>query len=399
LKTHLIQTAVTALTLTAAGYAQSAQELQATVRPPRYTITDLGTLPGGTFSLAYVASNNGLVTGLSTVPDGTQHAVLWYNGRIIVDISKPGLGGPNNGTFGVNERGEASGQAETSAKDPNNENFCGYGTGLKCLPFLWQDGVMTQLPTLGGNNGTVGGINNRGEVSGIAETSTRDPQCVSPQVLDFESVIWGPGRGEIRALRPLPGDSVGLGIWINDNGQAVGASGSCANTTLLPIPFGPHAVLWESDGSVHDLGNLGGAVVNIAGSVNNQGQVVGASSLTAHSTPFLGTDAFLWTRETGMRDLGRLPGDVASVATGINDEGAVVGVSIDASGNTRPFLWQNGVMTDLNTLTPAGSPLFLLWASSINSSGEIAGFGVVTTGASAGQTHAFLATPLTGGGQ
>jgi hypothetical protein len=41
---------------------------------------------------------------------------------------------------------------------------------------------------------------------------------------------------------PLPGDSVGMGFWINDNGQAVGASGSCANTVLPPIAASRHAI-------------------------------------------------------------------------------------------------------------------------------------------------------------
>src|SRR5258708_17991393 len=83
----------------------------ALAQPPRYTVTDLGTLPGGTLSQATFVSNNGLVTGLSTVPDGTQHAVLWYKGRII-DIAKPGLGGPNSGAFGVYQSGHVEVQAE-----------------------------------------------------------------------------------------------------------------------------------------------------------------------------------------------------------------------------------------------------------------------------------------------
>lgn len=46
-------------------------------------------------------------------------------------------------------------------------------------------------------------------------------------------------------------------------------------------------------------------------------------------------------------------------------------------------------MTDLNTLAPANSPLYLLTAFAINESGEIAGFGA-TEG---GELHGFLATP------
>src|SRR5437868_11681000 len=110
----------------------------ATAQPRSYDITDLGTLPGGTFSLATYVNNNGLVTGLSTVADGTQHAFLWYKGQFM-DIAKPGLGGPNNGAFAVNARAQVLVLAETSTKDPNGENFCGYGTGLTCLPAIWQN--------------------------------------------------------------------------------------------------------------------------------------------------------------------------------------------------------------------------------------------------------------------
>jgi hypothetical protein len=86
------------------------------------------------------------------------------------------------------------------------------------------------------------------------------------------------------------GDSVGMAFWINDNGQAVGGSGSCANSQLPPIAFTPHAVLWEKDGSVTNLGNLGGTgnialeVGNIALSINNQEQVVGGSALPGNTT-------------------------------------------------------------------------------------------------------------------
>jgi probable HAF family extracellular repeat protein len=382
-------------------WAQEQQQQKAD-RHPHYTLTDLGTLPGGTFSQATFVNNNGVVSGLATAPDGTQHAVLWDKERIM-DIAKPRLAGPNSGAFGVNERGQAEVQAEAFTNDPNSENFCGYGTGLKCLPFLWQDGVMTPLPTLGGFNGTVGQINNRGEVAGIAENSTRDPECVSgvavngtgPQILDFEAVIWGPRQGEIRELHPLRGDTVGEALWINDNGQAVGSSGSCANTIPPPFAAGPHAVLWEKDGSVRDLGNLGGRANpsvlgsgNIAFSINNRGQVVGASALPGDAT----FHAFLWTKDTGIRDLGTLSGDVYSTGLAINDQGDVVGASVGAGGplsDARAYLWQNGVMIDLNSLIPTDSPLYLLTAFGINNGGEIVGFGLTSTF----EVHAFLATP------
>jgi probable HAF family extracellular repeat protein len=368
-------------------------------RPARYTITDLGSL-GGPYSEATYVTNNGLVSGLATLPNGTQHATLWYK-ALKLDLGTPGLEGKksaglNSTGFTVNEFAQVVGPTEISAQEKDSENFCGFGSDLVCRAFLWQEGVMTALPTLGGKNGSAVSINRRGQIAGVAEEPTVDSNCVAPHVLDFEAVVWGPGQGEIHKLRPLPGDTVGIGLWINDKGQVVGQSGSCGNTQLPPIAVGPHAVLWEN-GSVTDLGNLGGKCLtpcrgaalgplgNTALYINNQGQVVGASALEGEKT----MHAFLWTREAGMKDLGTVKGDYASVALGINDQGEVVGASFDKSGVPRAFLRRDGKMIDLNTLLPANAPIHALIGEIINSRGEIAGFGVN----SSGQTHGFLATP------
>src|ERR1700733_6294723 len=374
----------------------------AIAQTPSYTLTDLGPA-GNPFSQAGYVTNSGVVTGAYTAPDGTQHAAVWQGGRVF-DIATPGLGGPNSGAGGLNDLGQIVIQGETSAKDPNNENFCGYGDGLVCLPYVWQFGTITPLPTLGGNNGSWAQINNRGEVAGFVENGTRDPKCpgtpavngTGPQVLDYEAVIWGPGPGAIRELKPLPGDTVGAALWLNDKGEAVGTSGLCANVVLPPIAFGPHAVLWEADGTPTDLGNLGGtenpAILgrgSIALGINNRTQVVGTSSLAGNKA----NHAFLWTKQTGIQDLGVLQGDVSSAATSMNDRAQVVGQSYGDGGpmmgNPRAFLWENGVMTDLKTLLPANSPLYLLIGFSINSRGEIAGFGVTNDG----EIHAYLASP------
>src|SRR5580698_4233260 len=54
---------------------------------------------------------------------------------------------------------------------------------------------------------------------------------------------------------------------------------------------------------------------------------------------------------------GKLPGDMASVGQAINDRGEAVGLSLDAMGNLRASFWENGVMSDSNTLVQANSPL------------------------------------------
>jgi probable HAF family extracellular repeat protein len=355
---------------------------------PRYTITDLGTL-GGTYSYAYGNNNEGWVAGGAATPTQTdgvsETAFLWHNGHI---INLGTLGGPNSGAGGPNARGEAVLSSETSKPDPNSEDFCGFGTHLQCLAATWKHGELTALPNLpGGNNAAAFGINNRGEIVGFAETDTTDV-CATPfQALRFEAVIWEP-NGQIRELLPLKGDTVAFAFGINDHGQAVGSSGLCSNTTLPPLaPSGPHAVLWEKDGSVIDLGNLGGTN-NIAGSINDRGEVVGTSQSAKDGT----IHAFLWTKHKGMQDLGAYPGAVATVAPcchSINNRGEVIGFAIDGTTfNFRALVWQDQVPMDLNQFIPAGSGWYLEAAETISDNGEIVGYGTIN-----GQVHAFLATP------
>jgi probable HAF family extracellular repeat protein len=363
---------------------------QPRAQAPSYTVTDLGPVGIGQ---PYFLTNNSIASGAASNPDGTDHAVLWYKG-LKTDLGTPGLGGPNSVAFGANERGQAVGEAETSTPDPNGEDFCGFNSlGISpfhntCLPFLWENGVMTALPTLGGNNGVVNQVNDQGQAAGGAENTTRDPSCPAPYVFQVRPATWH--KGNIHELATVAGDLNGLALAISDNGQVVGASGDCGPFNeinffnLLPR----HALLWQN-GTVTDLGNLGGTGHgngNLALDVNNLGHVVGDSDIKGDAN----FHAFLWTSETGMQDLGTLPGDANSSAISINDAGEVVGVSFDASFNFRAFLRQSGVMMDLNTLIPADSPLQLMVATSINARGQITGIALET---SSGEAHAFLATP------
>lgn len=155
-----------------------------------------------------------------------------------------------------------------------------------------------------------------------------------------------------------------------------------------------HALLWQK-GTVTDLGSLGGTghgMGILAYNLNNKDQVVGFSDIKDDQY----FHAFLWNKGTGMKDLGTLSGDVRSVALGINDRGDVTGLSLDMDYNPTAFLWHDGVLTNLNSLIPAKSPLFLMQACSINSRGEIVGLAVQT---SSGDLHAYLATPSIGGSE
>jgi probable HAF family extracellular repeat protein len=383
-KTLTLLTAVllfAALAFTGRLVAQ-AQQQQAQTGTPQYTITDLGTL-GGTFSSGEGISDKAWVAGFSTLRgDTVAHAFLWRNG-VVTDLGVPGLN--SLVAYPFNQRGEVAIHVETSTSDPFGEDFCGFGTHLVCPPFLWQTGVLTQLPTLGGKNGFANQVNNLGEVGGVAENTTQDPTCqecvegICPfQVLQTKPVLWK--EGHIQELPTFPGDPDGIGLTINNNGQLAGTSGKCIGSAKEAL----HAVIWQN-GVVTDLGNLGGTTNNHPQYINNPGQVVGYSNLPGDTT----NHAFLWQKGV-MIDLGTLPGDFASFGEAINDVGEVGGFSCDINFNCRAFLWQGHGMTDLNTLIPVGSPLFLLDVLSINSRGEIVGDALEI---STGETHGYLAIP------
>jgi uncharacterized membrane protein len=351
-----------------------------------YTLVDLGVVgpAGGPNHIV----NNGVSVGTIQGPDGNDHAVIYFNQHII-DISKPGLGGANSLGNGNNLSGEVVGGANIAKVDPQNEDFCGFQSlGIptataSCRPYLWWNGQMTALPTLDqnhGNNGIAAAINDLGEVAGAAENTTpgcptQNPAASLNQYYQYRPVLW---RGHaIEELATVGGDPVGTAVAINNHGEAAGTTGTCgAYNLLLSYYMNPlHAVLWERDGTPTDLGSLGGdagsAMGNAAKDINSFGHVVGYSSLPDDAT----VNAFLWTRKSGkMKALAPIPGAANSIAIALNDSDVVVGSSIDSTFTTlTATVWKHGVPTDLNTLIPANSSLYLIFGCSINSRGEILG--------------------------
>ena len=390
------QTTIAVLIAMTLSLPLAAQDQAGHSEQSRYRVVSLGIPLGGSAAGAAAINNLGWVAGDSNLTgDLTQHAELWVYGY---PIDMGTLGGPNSAVLwpGLNIWGEAVGISDTSATDPLGETwssgafFPASHTGHTCVGFKWQWGVgMTALPTLGGNNGFATSVNSSGQVVGWAENTVHDPTCVAPQVLQFEAVVWGPGQHQMQQLPPYSGDPDGAATGINDNGQVIGISGICQNAVGNQTAI--HALLWQH-GTVTNLGNLGGYAWNTPMALNNHGQIVGFSDLPGDqhgANPNF--HAFLWTQNRGIQDLGTLPGDAISEALGINDQGQVVGVSYGAGfTNPRAFLWQDGVMTDLNTLIPSGSSLYLQAAQEINDLGEIVGQASDQT---TGNAPAFLLIP------
>jgi probable HAF family extracellular repeat protein len=322
-------------------------------------LTDLGTLPGGNNSSAGSISPNGLVVGFSEngaidplfgVPE--VNGVLWKHGQII-DLGTL-EGGYESNAFAVNDRGQVAGAFLNTIPDP----FSFFGLQLRA--FLWRNGVMEDLGTLGtGTDAVAYFINERGQVAGTSNTNT----VVNPVtgMATQDPFLWE--NGKMTDLGTL-GGNFGLPNAMNNRGQVVGQSNVAGDLTA-------HPVLWDK-GVLTDLGTLGG---NFGGAhwINDAGEIVGFASTAGEQA----IDGFLWKNGV-MTDLGTLNGDSCSAPQGINSKRQVVGVSFDCIvGGGRAWLWENGQLIDLNTFVPPGSSLQqLVDAFNINDSGEIDGLGV-----------------------
>jgi len=354
-----------------------------------YKVTDLGHLDDSNLGCAMGLNNHGWTEIMEgKMPPGKEDFVVaLLGGRAAIDIDGINfdlgtLGGTNSfvNYGGLNDQGQAVGYAETSVPDPNGEDVCAFGTGLTCRPFFWQNGSMSALPTLGGNNGQASAINNHGQVAGFAENGVVDSTCLPNTAnnrIDL-GVLWENGKAQ--ALLPLGNDPDSEAVDINSQGDAVGYSGTCGGSAN-------HAVVWEY-GNPTPLPDLGIPGSNEAYGINDQGQIVGT---VTNSTFFY---AALWQGQK-LTVLKALPGDILALGEAINNQGQVVGSALDSKFEwSHALLWENGKTININTLFPASSNLYATMANQINDKGQISGMAVVRSGPHMGEVDAFLATPV-----
>jgi len=352
-------------------------------------LTDLGALPGVNSSLAswinsrgWVAgfSENGLTDPLTGFPE--TKAVLWKDGKII-DLGT--LGGSSSGANAINSRGQVVGGALNSIPDPFSAAFTQqfifetapfyfFPVATQSHAFLWQDGKMQDLGTLGGPDSLAWFVNELGQVAGQS-TIDSIPNATTgiPTVNPF---FWDDGKmvnvGNL-------GGTYSYVSGLNNRGQMTGTMNLPGDGSAYRAFFWEHGVLTE-------LATLGGDHGN-ANAINDSGEVVGFASNTGNQT----TLAFLWKHGV-ITNLGTVDGDLCSAAHSLNASGQVVGESaVDCTFSTvHAFLWENnGPMVDLNSLIPPGSGMQLAVASSINDLGEIDGNGVLPNG----DIHGFLLIP------
>jgi probable HAF family extracellular repeat protein len=289
-------------------------------------IKNLGTF-GGNHSLASSINNRGQVVGfaLNKVPDnfslfavffggpsaGTQtRAFFWENGHKR-DLKT--LGGPDADAVFINERGQVAGFSYTNSI-PNAS------TGFPTVdPFIWENGKMTDLGTLGGTVGFPTGLNSRGQVIGQS-SDAEDPGACAPSVSDLANCF----------------------------------------------PF-----LWDGEKLINMYTNSVGGSFVTASAINDAGEVAGAAAFPNH--PF---DAAIW-RNGVVTDLGVVPGDCFSLALVINSKGQVAGGSFPCDFSAEhAFLWDKGTILDLTALISPKSTAQMVEPNAINDRGEIASDGL-----------------------
>jgi len=330
-----------------------------------------------------------------------------------VGVHQPTASSPP-GPYAVTDLGTFNNLQSAAANDINDDGqVAGYAAARA---FVWQNGTLTQLPSNGGSSATA--INTAGQAAGHA----RPAPAANPHPVRWDD-------GTLIDLAPnLPANEHGQANGINDLGQVVGVVNYWVG------------LLWDSNGVATNLGPLGGGG-SFPNDINNAGQVVGSSYSTVQTEMGLMQHPFVWHNGV-MTDLGLLPGDEDAGAAAINNNGDIVG----SSGRTdpesyetsyRPFLYsggvmtqipapssdahagdindhgvvvgtmragggfskhhgwiyQDGVVTNLNTRLLPGSGLHIAYAQAINNAGQIVG----TAYDARGSYHAFLLTPVESG--
>lgn len=333
-------------------------------------LTDLGVLPGMTGSFIDQLNSHGIGAGgvekgmNPNTPVGDR-AVLFAHGRVISLGTLPG--GSHAFAQNIDNRGQVAGYSNNAT--PDRCSFFGWGTQTR--GFVWRDGVMHDLGTLGGADTVISWQNDHGQIAGLSYTSNK-PDPANNGCPGFAPFLWQ--HGKMIDLGTL-GGTLGLANWINDRGEVVGFSNLAGDKNAHPF-------LWR-DGKMIDLGTPGGNFGQ-AVYISDSGDTAGF-----YATPDGHAHAILW-RGRRMVKLPTVGAATNAFANAVNNRGQVVGNENDSHGNEIiASLWTRGHGYDLSTLV-APTSFQMVSADYIDAHGNIVGHGVYTSGPHKGDARMFL---------
>jgi uncharacterized protein (TIGR03437 family) len=373
-----------AFSLAAMGWAQ-----------PKFTITDLGTLPNLGACIATAISPNGNVAGYchvagQSVGVSQSQGFLYSQGKL---TALPQGSGPQV-AVGVNDAGTVIGLVVPQGQDITTDLFGGGALG-----FLVQGAKSTSLPQYI----WPAGINNAGQVAAIQVLPTNAAQTLTGL---SAATVYDSVSGKFTTLPGGSASASSLALAIAQKGDVVGAS---YTLNILNASLLFQGAQWRG-GTFYSLPPPSGSTSAAAFATNDSGLAGGVSfsvsytgGLSLSSFAFKDLHPVIWTNYVPT-DLTTMLGSKYGAVQGVNNLGWATGFKADTLGanglgpldlllfpdsqNFTAFLYTGGKTYDLNTLVTNASGWTLTNAIAVNDAGQIVGAGFVN-----GQEHAFLLTP------
>jgi len=314
-------------------------------------ITDLGLIPGGTFSSGLAINNQPIIVGLANDNTFALQRPFWdaNTGAIVGfadNFSPASTAIPEH----VNDSREMAGTEV-------------YGDNVYQGIYWNPAGQAFVLPPLAGFDPVYGavhtkahGINNLSQLVGTGKEG--EPNFYTHAALWLDKDTEAVDLGFLGQGVPL---NYSEAYGINDLTHVVGNSA---------IGSAIHGFLWRN-GQMIDLGTLTGQIVSEAKAINNTGIIAGKVSIFPVIWEY---DINNVNRAPKIRQLPIPAGFFAATTTAVNDMGDVVGYAGSPNIDSHAILWRNGVAIDLG-IWPGGHYSV---ANGINNRGQIIGTGTVS---------------------
>jgi probable HAF family extracellular repeat protein len=257
----------------------------------------------------------------------------------------PGLGGTSSGGNSINNQTWVAGYSRLS------DNLSRHAA-------LWQNGVLSDLGTLGGPNSSVtwNVKNVQGVIVGISQTADPEPLGEwwssfvfygGPDNIGFINLGFVWENGAMRGLPNFPGGNNGFATGANNLGQAVGwvendvHDPTCVSPQVLQ--FRPAMWTLGPPDQIQDLPLISGDTSGAATAINDNSQIVGISGICDQAVGrHTARHAVLWENDTVI-DLGNLGAPWWNTPTAINERGDIVGFAGDPAfveGDiVHAFMW------------------------------------------------------------